>query len=175
MNKILDYKYNKFDIIQLDESDIERLAGYMKENEIKLRKYEGCVSIALEYNNIKFVNVDYIPRGAAEKSPSKYIALFPDRIIHADCWTGKGDDGYMTGGISGTAGDALLDELFAQAAYYTPIYEETTFAWLIEKQSDGSEGFMEYGDDYERIRCEIIDYEQSMKKKYFPEDMITKW
>lgn len=172
MPKILDYKYNKFDMVQLEESEIRRLIDFMKENEIKFYKYDGSLTIALEYSGIKFVCVYYSAQGAVKKSPSEFIALMPEKIVSASCWSGPGEDHYLTGGICETTGDKELDELFAQAAYYAPLYEETSFGWLIEKQSDGSDKYDEYEEEYERLRSEIIEYEQSMQKKYLTEDML---
>ncbi|MCM1314930.1 MAG: hypothetical protein NC205_02155 [Prevotella sp.] len=68
--------------------------------------------------------------------------------------------------MSQTTGNPELDTILSEASRIFSLYEEDIFAWLIDKQSDGSESYYEYGDDYEKIRCEIMQYEDDMREKY---------
>lgn len=171
MKEIPDWKYNCFGIAQLDENEIRRLVTAMEENGIKCSKYNKSITIALTCGNIKFVCISYSPRGIKEPSPQICAGIFPDRIIFADCFSGKGENGLMTGWIAETTGNPELDRLFSQTAFYSPLWEEDIFAWLIDTMSDG-EALYPYEDKFEELRCKIMDYELEMQKKYLTEKTV---
>ncbi|MDE7098730.1 MAG: hypothetical protein K2O60_06255 [Ruminococcus sp.] len=166
MKAILDSQYNRFGITQLEESEIHRLVTAMEENNIKCSKYNPCITIALTYENIKFVCPNY--------GPTRFencAAIFPDKIIFADCFSDKDENQYHIGRISGTTGDTELDELFSQAAYHFSLWEEDNFAWLVDTLSD-SENCYPYEDEFEKLRCEVIEYEYKMQEKYLTQKTL---
>lgn len=171
MKEILDWQYNRFGIIQLDESEVKRLVSCMEEKGIKCSKYNNSITIALTYENIKFVCLSYDPMGVRAPSPQICAAIFPDKIIFADCFSGIGADKLRAGWIVESTGDKELDELFSQMAYYSPLYEEDNFAWLIDTISDG-EALYPYEDKFEELRCKVIEYEWEMQKKYLTEKTV---
>ena len=171
MKKILDWQYNRFGITQLDENEVKRLVSCMEEKGIKCSKYNKSITIALTYENIKFVCLSYNPLGAEKHSPQICAAIFPDKIIFANCFSGKNADHLRVGWIAETTGDKELDELFSQMSYYPPLYEEDNFAWLVDTMSD-SENCYPYEDEFEELRCKIIEYEIEMQQKYLTEKTV---
>lgn len=171
MKEILDWKYNRFGITQLEESEIKRLVSCMEKNGVKCSQYNKSITIALTYKDIKFVCLSYSPRGVKAPSPQICAGIFLDRIIFADCFSGKGENGLITGWIAETTGNPELDELFSQVAFYSPLWEEDIFAWLVDTISD-SENCYPYEDEFEELRCEIMEYEYEMQKKYLTEKTV---
>lgn len=165
MEKMLDEEYQKFTITRLEESEVERLGEFLHENP-QLWGNNGCLTIALEYEGMKILCTKYEPRGVKGRSPSVAAVMLEDRIVCAECFCERGEDRLMHGGVSVGTGDGEIDGLLRQASYYFPLYEENFFSWIIEDASDGSEAYDEYGEEYERIREEIIRTEQEMQKKY---------
>ncbi|MDE6539590.1 MAG: hypothetical protein K2K66_05320 [Ruminococcus sp.] len=161
----MDYE---FDIIQLDETDIKRVADFIKQNPAEGR-YIDSITLALTYKDIKICSTyEWFREDRLKKITTRknyVVIIYPDKIISAECFCrfGKCIPEY---GVSQTTGNPELDTIISEASCIFSLYEEDIFAWLIDKQSDGSESYYEYGDDYERIRCEIIQYEEDMRKKY---------
>lgn len=89
MKEFLDWQYNKFGITQLDENEISRLVACIEENGIQCSKYDKFITIALTYQNIKFVCLSYNLRGAERPSPQICAVIFPDKIIFTDYFSGK--------------------------------------------------------------------------------------
>lgn len=169
MEEIIEYQ---FGITQLDESEIRRLVTAMEENGIKCSKYGKSITIALTYENIKFVCLSYYPKGVKEPSPQICAAVFPDKVIFADCFSHYTDkNGYHKSTIDGSTGNPELDELFSQMAFYSPLWEENIFAWLVDIISDG-EALYPYEDEFEELRSKIIEYEWEMQKKYLTEKTV---
>lgn len=171
MKEILDFNYQRLGITQLDENDIKRLISCMEENGIQCSKYNKSITIALTYKNIKFVCLSYDPGGIKRPSPQICAAIFPDKIIFANCFSDRSEKGYLIGQIAESTGNAELDELFSQVAFYSPLWEEDIFAWLIDVMSDG-EALYPYEDNFEELRCNIMEYEWEMQKKYLTEKTV---
>ena len=167
----MDYKFNKYDIIQLDETDVKRVADFIKQNPelwTTLGRHADSITLALTYKDIKICSTNEWFKDTLKKIHTRknsFVILYPDKIISEECFhsVGQGISEYV---VSQSTGNAELDMVLSEVAYIFSLYEEDNFAWLIDKQSDGSESYYEYGDDYERIRCEIIQYEEDMRKKY---------
>lgn len=169
MEEIIEYQ---FGITQLDESEIRRLVTAMEENGVKCSNHNKSITIALTYENIKFVCLSYYPHGAKEPSPQICAAVFPDKVIFADCFSHYTDkNGYHKSTIDGSTGNPELDELFSQMAFYSPLWEENIFAWLVDIISDG-EALYPYDDEFEELRSKIIEYEWEMQKKYLTEKTV---
>lgn len=172
MKEIIDEEYNRFGIAQLDENEVRRLVSCMEENNIKCSKYNNSITIALTYKDIKFVCLSYDPRGVPEPSPQICAAVFPDKIIFADCFSHYTDkNGYHESRIDGSTGNPELDELFSKMAFYSPLWSEYSFAWLVDTLSD-SENCYPYEEEFEELRCKIIEYELEMQKKYLTEKTV---
>ncbi|MDE6788722.1 MAG: hypothetical protein K2J47_05305 [Ruminococcus sp.] len=171
MKEILDWKYNRFGITQLEESEVKRLVSCMEKNGVKCSQYSKSITIALTYKDIKFVCISYDPRGIKAPSPQICAGIFPDQIIFADCFSDIDENHLHIGRIARTTGDKELDKLFSQMAFHSPLWEEDIFAWLIDTISD-SENCYPYEDEFEELRCEIMEYEYEMQKKYLTEKTV---
>lgn len=160
----------EFDIIQLDETDIKRVADLIKQNpELWTTggRHADSITLALTYKDIKICSTNKWFEDTLKKTKtrkSSVVIICSDKIISAECFYRWGQS--TSYGVSQTTGNPELDAVLSEASRIFPLYEEDIFAWLIDKQSDGSESYYEYGDDYERIRCEIMQYEYDMRKKY---------
>ena len=167
----MDYKFNKYDIIQLDETDVKKVADFIKQNPelwTTLGRHDDSITLALTYKNIKVCSTNIWFTDTLKEITTRknsVVIIYPDKIISAECFCrfGKGKTEF---GVSHTTGDTELDTILSEMSFMFPLFEECNFSWLIDKQSDGSEAYYEYGDEYERIRMEIIQYENDMQKKY---------
>ena len=167
----MDTKFNKYDIIQLDETDIKRVADFIKQNPelwAERGRHDDSITIAITYKNIKICSTnewfcDTLKKISTRKN--SVVIIYPDKIISAECFC-KFGQGKTEWGVSQTTGNPELDEILTEVSFFFPLFSEYSFSWLIDKQSNGSESYDEYGDDYERIRCEIMQYEEDMREKY---------
>ncbi len=172
-----------FEIIQLEEADVKRLTDFIKENPdktwiscLKSQNYLDGITIALQCLDAKVccINKDYntIYDGSVKVGTTvenTYVLLLPDKIL---CGNSFSTIGQGKREVSKSTGDEKYDNVIASCMYYPPIYEEDSFAALIEKQSDGSEDYYPYGEKFEELRSAIIIYEQEMRKKYLS-DFLT--
>lgn len=167
----MDTKFNKYDIIQLDETDIKRIADFIKQNPdlwTTKGRHADSITIAITYKNIKICSTNKWFNDTLKKISTRInsvLVIYPDKIISAECLC-KFGQGKTEFSLSQTTGNPELDEILTEVSFFFPLFSEYSFSWLIDKKSDGSESYDEYGDDYERIRLEIIQLEDDMRKKY---------
>ncbi len=154
-----------FEIVQLSESDVERVVKFFE----KQKGFRSAIlsvdsiTLALKYENILICSVEkYF---SDNTSYCEIVIIMPDSLLTAKTFseirTGKR-------GICKSSGDSRIDEILSDAVICLPLYEETTFAWFISQACDEScdNEWQEHGEKYENLRLKLIHYEFDMREKY---------
>ena len=155
----------EFEIVQLSESDVERVVKFFE----KQKGFRSpilsvdSITLALKCENILICSVKkYF---SDNTSYCEIIIITPDSLLTAKTFseirTGKR-------GICESSGDSRIDEILSDAVICLPLYEETTFAWFISQACGGNydNKWQEYGEKYENLRLKLIHYEFDMREKY---------
>ena len=152
----MDFEYNKYEIILLDETDLKRLSEYLKENPKLWDKEYGhyhCMTRAIQYKNYKICCTQKKVRYTA-------VILTPDDIIQTECYYKNMNDC----GIIESTGSEELDQIMKEVSFFFPLYSDYCDAWIIaDVYHIEAEEFEE---PYEEALVKLKEYELDMVKKY---------
>lgn len=150
-----------YELIQLDENEVDRLMNFIKENPLKKFASIDSITLAVKYEDMKICSLQI--SSIFGRTEYTVAVIMPDRIIPAKCFSelksGKR-------GLCESTGNAEIDNILNDVCRMFHLFEEDTFAEIISKYSDGSEEWEEYGEKYEEMRSQIMDFEYKMRKKY---------
>ena len=152
-----------FELIQLNESEVDCLVKFFAEqNGFDRTAKTDSITLALKHGDIRICSVQI---HHLEPVIHDVVVMTPDKMIKTQGFSNirKGQSG-----ICESTGDTKIDEIVSQAVRMFHLFEEDMFAWFISEHSGGStdEKWQEYGEEYEKMRSDIIKYEGKMREKY---------
>ncbi len=152
---------NNYEIIQLDENEVDRLMNFVKENPLEKFCRIDSITLAVQYEDMKIcsLQVSHIDT----RTEYSVAVIMSDKILPAKCFAERTNG---KKGVCESTGNVKIDNILNDVCFFFHIFEETTFTSIIAKYSDGSEDWEEYGEKYEEMCSQIMDFEYKMRKKY---------
>lgn len=166
--------YEKYQIEQLNEAEVDRLMKFVEENPLERFARTDSLTLCVKFEDVKVCSLQIST--VSEKWTAKPMTNFyttavmtPDRIIMAKCFShfpANPERKVCPRGLCESTGDSRIDEILNEVCGFFHLYEEDNMAFMISRFSDGSEEWQEYGEKYEEMRSEIVRFEFAMREKY---------